>query len=46
MTRKMSQRYFSPAEYATKTKPETNQKLTPTLTLKCFLGLGLGFGLV
>ena len=35
----MSQRYFCPAEYTTKTKPKTNLK---TLTLNLVLVLGLG----
>ena len=35
-TEKMSQRYFCPAEYSTKTKPKTNPK-------KLSLGLVLGF---
>ena len=40
-TRKMSQRYFFPAEYTSKTKLKTNQKTNPKPKPKIKLSLGL-----
>ena len=49
----MSQRYFCPVEYTTKTKPKINKKTNPNPNpipkkdpLSLGLGLVLGFGLV
>ena len=45
--RKVSQQYFCPAEYSTKTKPKTNPnpKLSLFFRLGLVLELVLGFGL-
>ena len=44
-TRKMSQQYFCPAEYITKTKPKTNQKANPNPKPKVVSVMGYRFWL-